>query len=430
AICLGVLILVFFDYLAKYFSNMFGKTYYEMYKILVGIGLVLAVLGVLVLSAMGYLKTITGKFASILNPFLREEIVAYTSVAENQPGIWSNFYMGVGLGVIFIPLSILAMIDRRDKTDLLLFLLVVTSFYFAASITRYIVLGSPILSVAVGLGVDYMLEPYTRFLTKRYILHKSRIVRIFLGERRPPKGVATAVYATVFIILIVSVNQCVTLAKYYGGYDYSNAEREIFDYLHQYAKPTDVVLSWWDYGYRCTVVSNTTTLADNGTRNSTQMGTVGSMLMLPPEKAIILMRKYRVRWVLVYSVDVAKAIWMIKIASKYAPVYGVSEDAYFNKEESKYKEPFFHSVLWQLLVYKDDTLVSKWVKNYGEKQLSDKSTSFKVSNLIYFKYIMKKTMGNEFIKLYKVIWPEDFDNMPSLPWTFNASQIVSEENKK
>ncbi len=426
AISLAVLILVIFDYLSTYLSRTFGQTKHEAYKILVGGGLVLAIISTAALTALGRLQTITGKFASVLNPFLREEMVTYTSVAENQPGIWTNFYMGVGLGVLFIPLAILAMIERREKVDLILFLLTVTSFYFAASITRYIVLGAPILSLSVGLGIDYLLEPYLRFFTGKYVLHKSRVVRIFLGERRVPKGEAIAVFFIVFMVLGLSVNQCLSLSKYYGGYDYTDAERQIFNYLHEFGSPNDVVLSWWDYGYRCTVIANITSLADNGTRNSTQMGVVGSMLMLPPGKSIILMRKYRVKWVLVYSVDLAKAIWMIRIASKHAPQYGVNESQYFNKEESRYKEPFFHSVLWRLLAYQDDANVRNWVNSYGESSLKDKADNFKVSNLIYFKLIMKKQMGrNEFVKLYRVIWPKSFDDQAPYPWTFNETAYIN-----
>ena len=428
ALSLGVLVLVFFDYLTIYLSNMLKRTRYQMYKILIGIGFVIAVLGTTVLIALGHLQTITGKFASVLNPFLREEMVTYTSVAENQPGIWTNFYMGVGLGVLFIPLAILAMIERRHKVDLLLFLLTFTSFYFAASITRYIVLGAPILSLSAGLGIDYILEPYSRFFTGKYALHKSRVVRVFLGERRIPRGEARVVYFLVFLILGLSVNQCIALSKYYGGYDYSDAERQIFNYLNKFAKPNDVVLSWWDYGYRCTVMANVTTLADNGTRNSTQMGVVGSMLMLPPGRSIILMKNYRVKWVLVYSVDLAKAIWMIRIASKHAPEYGVNESKYFNKEESRYKEPFFHSVLWHLIAYQEDQRIGTWVNNYGESSLKGKGTEFKVTKLVYFKFIMKKQMaGGEFVKLYKVIWPQDFDEQAPYPWALNETAIINRD---
>ncbi len=428
-LALAIMILLFLDYLAIILAKAYGKTRIYMYKIFVVSGLVVVAIGIPILLATGKLTPITGKFASVLNPFLREEIVTYTSVAENQPGVWANFYLAVGPGILLIPPALLAMIERRTKIDFILFLLVATSFYFAASITRYIVLGAPILAIAVGLGVDYLLSPYARFFSGRFILHKARIVRRYLGERRIPKGEALGVYLIIFLTLSISVIQGITISSFYSGYDYTDAERAIFDYLRKYARQTDVVLAWWDYGYRCTIVANVTTLADNGTGNWTQMGVVGSMLMLPPDRSIVLMRMYNVRWILIYSDDLAKAIWMIKIASKHAPMYGVHENEYLNEKELRYKEPFFHSVLWVTLAYGEGATADNWVKNYGESKLKDKASEFRVENLTYFVLIMKKTYGNRFVKLYRVIWPEDLEYTASLPPIFNATTLLNTTNK-
>lgn len=431
----GVAALIILDDLATYFSKLFGKTRTEMYKIMIGTGLVLTLVGVLALLSMGYLKSLTGKFASILNPFLREEIVAYTSVAENQPSVWANFYLGVGLGVLFIPLGILAMMERREKVDVFYVILVLTSFYFTASITRYIVLAAPLFAIAVGLGVDYLLEPYTRFFTKRYVLHKSRVVRVFLGEKRLPRGEAAATYFVVFLVLSITMIQGISIAKYYGGYDYTTGEKNVFRYLSTYAEPTDVVLSWWDYGYRCTIMGNVSTLADNGTGNSTQMGVVGSMLMLPPNVSIVLMRKYRVKWILVYSYDVPKAIWMIKIASKYAPEYGINESLWLNGEERRYKMPFFESVLWNLVVYGESKYnIQKLIETYGEtsikKKAGDLADRYSNIDLVYFQLVMKESVGgNDYVKLYKVIWPEDISNTAPFPSAFNETLFFNITNR-
>jgi len=422
---LAVVVLLLLDYLATIFASIYGKTRYQMYKIFVIGGLVIIAVGIPILLMMGYLTPITGKFASVLNPFLREKIVTYTSVAENQPGVWANFYLAVGPGILLIPPAILAMIERRTKIDFLLFLFVATSFYFTASITRYVVLGASIFALAVGLGVDYLLSPYARFFSGRYILHKARVVRRYLGERRVPKGEALSVYLVVLLVLSISVIQGITISGFYSSYDFTDAEKAIFNYLKKYAESSDVVLSWWDYGYRCTIVANVTTLADNGTRNSTQMGVVGSMLMLPPDKSIVLMRMYNVKWILVYSDDLAKAIWMIKIASKHAPMYGVHEKDYLNEEELRYKEPFFHSVLWVALAYREGATADNWVKTYGESKLKDRASEFRVENLVYFVLVMKKTYGRRFVKLYRVVWPEEFKDMASLPPTFNATTLLN-----
>lgn len=427
ASALIVVLIIILEYLATILAKAFKTTRAQMYRLIVAGGLAFSIIGALVLLATGKLTPIVGKFASVLNPFIREKMVTYISVAENQPGIWANFYLAAGPAVLFIPPAILAMIEKRTKTDLMLLLLTITSFYFAASITRYVVLGAPLLAVIVALGIDYVLSPYARFFSGRYVLHKARIVRRYLGEKRIPKGEAIGVYLIILLALSVTVVHGVQVSSFYAGYDYTDAERAIFDYLRRYATPNDVVLSWWDYGYRCTIAANVTTLSDNGTGNSTQMGVVGSMLMLPPNRSIVLMRMYNVKWILVYSDDLPKAIWMMRIASAHAPMYGIREDAYLNKEELRYKEPFFYSVLWICLAYGEGGTADTWVKNYGESKLKDKASQFRVESTPYFMLVMKKTYGRNFVKLYKLVWPEELSLLPSLPTTFNASSVLSME---
>ncbi len=48
---------------------------------------------------------------------------------------------------------------------------------------------------------------------------------------------------------------------------------------------TTVVVSWWDYGYWCTVIGNVTTVNDNGTDNATRMGLTGMAMMQTDELA-------------------------------------------------------------------------------------------------------------------------------------------------
>ncbi|MCR8501377.1 MAG: STT3 domain-containing protein [Candidatus Korarchaeota archaeon] len=424
AAALIIVLIIMLEYFATILAKIFRSTRARMYNLIIMGGLALSITGALALLAAGKLVPIVGKFASVLNPFIREQMVTYISVAENQPGIWTNFYLAAGPAILFVPPAILAMIEKRTKTDIVLLLLTVTSFYFAASITRYIVLGAPVLAIVVGLGIDYVLSPYARFFSGRFILHKARVVRRYLGERRIPKGEALGVYLIIFLVLSITVIHGVQVSGFYAGYDYTDAERAIFGYLKKYASPNDVVLSWWDYGYRCTIAANVTTLSDNGTGNSTQMGVVGSMLMLPPNKSIILMRMYNVKWILVYSEDLPKAIWMIRIASAHAPMYGISEDAYLNKEEFRYKEPFFYSVLWVCLAYGEGANADTWVRNYGETKLKDKASQFRVESLSYFVLVMKKTEGRSFVKLYRLVWPEELSYLPSFPAVFNASSVL------
>jgi dolichyl-diphosphooligosaccharide--protein glycosyltransferase len=44
-------------------------------------------------------------------------------------------------------------------------------------------------------------------------------------------------------------------------------------------------MSWWDYGYQITGMSNRTVIVDNNTWNNTHIATVGRAMASPEEEA-------------------------------------------------------------------------------------------------------------------------------------------------
>jgi len=70
---------------------------------------------------------------------------------------------------------------------------------------------------------------------------------------------------------------------------------------------SDVVCSWWDYGYWITTIANKTTLADNGTVNGTQISLIGRMFMSNETGAIEILEgfnergEYNVTYVVVFT---------------------------------------------------------------------------------------------------------------------------------
>lgn len=72
-------------------------------------------------------------------------------------------------------------------------------------------------------------------------------------------------------------------------------------------EPTDVVVSWWDYGYWITNIANKTTLADNGALNTTQIGMIGRMFMANETGALEILEHfnsrgpYKVTYVVVFQ---------------------------------------------------------------------------------------------------------------------------------
>ncbi|MGQ4891075.1 MAG: STT3 domain-containing protein [Candidatus Njordarchaeia archaeon] len=347
------------------------------------------------------------KFVRVINPLLREVSPAFSSVSENQPASWGTMFLGIYLPIMFIPIGIYYFIEDRKKESIFTLLLVLTAIYFSASISRFIVVGAPVAAAVAAIGVDYLLDPFARILRGEWFVHHIKPIRKTLGEQRLPKGEAVVVYALILLLALATVNHAIWAAKGLTSYDTASYEKEAFNYLEAYASTNDVVLSWWDYGYRLSVLAHVRTLADNATSNSTQMGVVGAMLMLPPKQAIRLMKRYNVKYVVVYSVDILKAIWMIRISEKYAPELGVKESDYYSAKDGGYKQKFFQSVLWTLLAYQDNR-VEFWVRNFAVKDLRDKADQLKVSDLHYFKLVLntQRDSHQQNLKIYQVIYRE------------------------
>ncbi len=377
-------------------------------EFVVKVGIVTAVFIGFISALLISLQTVSpiaGKFVRVLNPLLREVSPAFSSVSENQPASWGTIILSVYLPIVFTPIGIYYFIDDRRKESILALLMVLTSLYFSSSISRFVVVAAPIIAAVAGIGLDYLLDPFARILRGEWFVHHIKPIRRALGEQRLPKGEAVVVYSLVILLTLASVNHAVWAAKGLTSYDTASYEREAFNYLKMYADPNDIVLSWWDYGYRLSVLANVTTLADNATSNSTQMGVVGAMLMLPPEKAVRIMKQYSVKYVVIYSVDILKAIWMIRISEKYAPELGVKESDYYSAKDGGYKEKFFESVLWKLLAYQDDR-VQFWVRSFAVKDLREKADELKVTELKYFRLVLntKRDSNQQNLKIYEVVY--------------------------
>jgi dolichyl-diphosphooligosaccharide--protein glycosyltransferase len=100
-------------------------------------------------------------------------------------------------------------------------------------------------------------------------------------------------------------------------------------------------MSWWDYGYQITGMSNRTVLVDNNTWNNTHIATVGKAMACSEDVSYEVMRKLDVDYVLVifgaligYSGDdINKFLWMIRIGQGVFPK-DVNERKFFTAHGS------------------------------------------------------------------------------------------------
>jgi hypothetical protein len=251
-------------------------------------------------------------------------------------------------------------------------------FYFTGSMIRIILIFSPAVSLMAAYGLVSILKIFGSFLGERRegisrkrkrqlkgTIGNSEILAIFMVVGF--LGVAQIVHSTDISIDQFSYTQISPAGVIHDW-------EESLMWMRSNIEGTDVVVSWWDYGYWLTPIGNVTTVNDNATMNSTRIGLTGMALMQTNEiysaKAF---RKLGADYVLVYfglmitglGGDEGKWPWMIRICNDNYARYkalGMEEDNWgedFVFNESSYQNPntgrmcanWFNSQLVKLMFF-------------------------------------------------------------------------------
>jgi len=287
---------------------------------------------------IGLMRGLTGKFLSVVNPFVRAESPLFESVAEHRISTWSTIYYDLGIGIIFFIAGLFFTCGNLDNKNLFLLVFGLTSLYFACSMVRLLVLMAPAYSLLVGAGVTGLLRPFYTLLREP---PKLSVKRKF-GLERVGKEFSGAAIFMIFLILMTSIafpmprvyRQVYSPTTISSGSLSLVPDRPVQEWIDMLywtrtrLNAATVVCSWWDYGYWLTVLGNVTTLADNATINGTQIENIGFIFMANETQAIKMLKRYNVEYILVYTTistdgswagaggDEGKWIWMAAISGK------------------------------------------------------------------------------------------------------------------
>jgi dolichyl-diphosphooligosaccharide--protein glycosyltransferase len=308
----------------------------------------LAIAGVAFAVLLGRGTTpIAGKFLTVLNPFERLFNPIVESVQEHRPPAWGSFYYDYGLGIFFIVIGLYFAARNPTTRNLFLVLCALTSIYFASSMVRLLVILAPSFSMLWAIGLVGVLRPFIMVMRevpripfrKKYVFgHVGKefsgaaLILVFmllsfafilptsLGRDRP--RVFEQAYSPVTIMASsVPLRTGDPILEWY----------ETLMWM-RYELPDDaIVVSWWDYGYWISIIGNKTTLADNGTVNTTQIANIGRIFMSNETEAIKILKQYerngrRPEYIVVFTTfdtngndrgygDEGKWRWMAKIAA-------------------------------------------------------------------------------------------------------------------
>ena len=356
------------------------------------------------LDRLGLIGTLGEKFVSVIFPSERmgEGVIQQLvqSVQEHKPATWGSFYYDLGIGILFVPIGLYFALQNPTNRNIFLTIFGLTAIYFAGSMVRLTLLMAPALSLLWALALVQLVKPFVTILREspKIPRRKTRF------RSRVGKEFSAAFIILMFLLLTVtfvlpsagSAHPRVIERAYSPTTIAASSlpiRAQVSDWLDALnwirvdLNDDDVVAAWWDYGYWITTIGNKTTLADNGTVNSTQIGLIGQMFMSNETGAIEILDRFNERgednvtYVLVFVTfatdgetvydagygDEGKWRWMARIGGLDDEKYGnntlgidwvdTNDNGQVDDGELVANELGNSTVIYKLMHYASDTLV-------------------------------------------------------------------------
>jgi dolichyl-diphosphooligosaccharide--protein glycosyltransferase len=274
--------------------------------------LALLVVGFVALDRLGLVGSLGEKFISVIFPSERmgESVVQQLvqSVQEHKPATWGSFYYDLGIGILFVPIGLFFALQNPTNRNIFLAIFGLTAIYFAGSMVRLTLLMAPALSLLWALALVQLVKPFVTILRESPKIPRRKMrFRSSVGKE----------FSAAFIILMFLLLTVTFVLPSAGSAHPRVIERayspttiaasslplrtqasdwlDTLNWMRVNLNETDVVASWWDYGYWITTIGNKTTLADNGTINSTQISLIGQMFMSNETGAIEILEGFNER---------------------------------------------------------------------------------------------------------------------------------------
>ena len=313
----------------------------------------------LMLSLYGYVRPLNIKWAMVINPFerfgggLAQQFVQ--SVAEQRPAAWGSFYYDLGVGAFFVPVGLFFAVQNPTNRNLFLCIFGLTSVYFASSMVRLTLLMAPAFSLLWALALVRLLGPFITIMKEAPVIPRRKMrLEAHVGKEFSWAFILMTFLLLTFTFVLPSpmapfprvLNHAYSPTTIAAGSMPVKPVEPVSDWIDALSwmrvnlQPTDVVASWWDYGYWITIIANKTSLADNGTINGTQIAQIGEMFLSTETEAIKILQKFDATHVVVFTTfdqngndvgwaDEGKWRWMARIA-------GLNENDYGNVTEGRW----------------------------------------------------------------------------------------------
>jgi len=294
-VVLGVFLLLCAYEIFRYIKTTKMKTVFVL------VFFAICAFSLLMLSWFGYVRPLSVKNLSIVNPLVaRLELIA--SVQEHRPAAWGSFYYDLGIGAFLLPVGLFFAVRNPTNRNVFLTIFGLTSIYFAGSMIRLTLLLAPAISLLWALALVQLLRPFVTIMRETPAIprRKTRFAR-HVGKEFSGAFLIVMFLLLTFTFVLPSprvfsqADAPTTIASASIPLKPDETVRDWIDtlaWMRDSLPPDAVVASWWDYGYWITVWGNKTSLADNGTINSTQIKRIGYMLMSNETEAIKVLEEF------------------------------------------------------------------------------------------------------------------------------------------
>ncbi|KAL4472384.1 hypothetical protein ABPG74_018333 [Tetrahymena malaccensis] len=364
----------------------------------------------------------SGRSLTLLDPtYAKKYIPIIASVSEHQATTWSSFFFDLHFLTIFGPIGLYYCFKKPNYGKIFMAIYLVLSVYFASVMVRLLLVLGPALSIVGGIGVSWTVNLFTKSLRN-----------FVFGAKKQEKKTKFHVSPTVSLVGLLLIGYLISIyimhCNYTGAEAYSspsiilsnrdrNGNRHIVDdfreayfWLRQNTKSDEKILSWWDYGYQITGMSNRTVMVDNNTWNNTHIATVAMALASSESDAYEVCDKLDVDYILMifggYSYfsgdDINKFLWMVRIAGGVYP--HVKEEDFYSKNnqyriDSQASETMLNSLMFRLSFYRFDEIQTAYQKPKGWDNVRNQEVGLKKFKLEYFEEAF--TSENWIVRIYR-----------------------------
>lgn len=348
-------------------------------------------IGYLGIMAAGHANVPGIKFLSVLAPQMRYELPIVISVQENQLSTWAVMFSDMGFTVLFSLAGLYYAFKRRKNSDIILALFTIFTIYFSSTMVRLSTLAAPGAAAMAGLGLAEVLGGFARAMKVASAKTKIKPIGIEYYALTPMLVIGLLIFGIVPTVYGVRYSLSAIDIGYTPPTIVSSATPfrmaiptwlKTLEWMRTNLPEDAVVACWWDYGYWVTILGNRTSIADNATLNSTQIGEIGYAFMSNETIAYRTFKKLGATHVLIFVThivygqearllgygDEGKWIWMLRIANQEGHKF--NEGEYLTEQGTPTDKFWKETTLAQLIPYKPTQTAGKTIYIYQPTQLN------------------------------------------------------------